>query len=92
MDSPPKETDASKTKALQFLVGSHLAWKLLDGSTQKEKQTETQGLVLNALSPHLVGCLPGRAGTQVFTPHGKKHQALNYPNRASRITRGHTSH
>lgn len=42
MDSPPKKMEASKIKALQFLAGSHFAWKLLDGSTQKEKQTEMQ--------------------------------------------------
>lgn len=46
--------------------------------------------MLSALSPHLVGCLPGGAWTQAFTPHRRKHQALNYPNRGSRITCGHT--
>lgn len=46
--------------------------------------------MLSALSPYLVGCLPGGAWTQVFTLHRRKHQALNYPNRGSRITCGHT--
>lgn len=38
----PKKTEASTIKALQFLAGSHLAWKPLDSTLQKEKQTETQ--------------------------------------------------
>lgn len=42
--SDPKETEASTIKALQFLAGSHLAWKPLDSTMQKEKQTETVAL------------------------------------------------
>ena len=42
VDSDPKKTEASTIKALQFLAGSHLARKPLDGTMQMEKQTETQ--------------------------------------------------
>lgn len=40
LDSDPKPPEASTVKALQFLAGSHLAWKPLEGTVQKEKQPE----------------------------------------------------
>lgn len=71
VDSPPKKTGASTTKALQFLASSHLVWKLLDGNTQKEKQSETWwSCVKCPLSSPC--CLPGGDWTQVLTPHRRK--------------------
>lgn len=40
LDSDPKPPEASTIKALQFLAGSHLAWKPSEGTVQKEKQAE----------------------------------------------------